>query len=233
MDNVYINDNLYDAFSSATIDTDKWYAREWVRDASSNYLRINKIDNDSYSSAWTLLTEKDAKYIEASVFIDGTSSVSSSAFGTGTISGYFYNDAYGPGSYNAYEGNVFVQNGLQYCDDGSVKAKAIVTRVNSSDERGSLTDIFSHTFPGTFSVDTYYTFSIRFEGKTLTFECNGVTASYSITTDVNIPYKEFRGLSSRLHLDSGESGFMKSRFDDVYIERKAQFPPSVPLLLVE
>jgi len=42
--------------------------------------------------------------------------------------------------------------------------------------------------------------------------------TYPITTAQYIPYGEHRCLRSRVYLDSGESGYIKARVDDVYVE---------------
>jgi hypothetical protein len=236
-DNVYINNQttIYDDFSSDLIDPTKWEEDEWVRESSSGYLRANIIGNGSTRAANTVLTEKDAPYFEAKVRIDSSSQLSPGAWGIGRIQGYFYNDSRGPGSgqnHNKYEGDVFVQVRLRYNSDGTLSANAYVDRTNDENE-SSYTNLFSHDFSGPIVLDTDYILSIRFKGKKLIFSCSGETAEYEITTPIYTAYGEHRLLRSRVHLDPGETGYMKVWFDDVYIEKKGKFVPSAPLLLLD
>jgi hypothetical protein len=43
---------------------------------------------------------------------------------------------------------------------------------------------------------------------------------------------EHRLLRARVYLDTGVSGYVKVQFDDVYIEKKVKFNPSIPMLLL-
>jgi hypothetical protein len=236
IDNVYINDEptVYDDFSDPLIDLTNWQWSEWVRDPSNGYLQANIIGFGNNQTVNTYLTEKDAPYLEAKVRIDSNTVLSEGAHGIGRIQGYYYNDSRGPGSgqsYNKYEGDVFVQIRLQYTSDGALSADAFVHRSNDENE-SSFTELFSHNFSTPISLDTYYTFSVRFEGKKFIFDCEGETAEYNITTPIYPAYGEHRLLRSRVYLDSGQTGYIKVRFDDVYIEKKGKFNPSVPLLLL-
>jgi hypothetical protein len=225
--NVYINDEntVYDDFSSPLIDLTKWTWSEWVREASNGYLRANIIGNGSTRTVNTHLTEKDATYFEAKVRIDSGSQLSAGADGIGRIQGYYYNDSRGPGSgqdYNQYEGDVFVQVLLRYNSDAILSAEAYVHRSNDENE-SSFTELFSHNFSVPIYLDTYYTLSIRFEGEKLIFGCASETAEYNITTPIYPAYGEHRHLKSRVFLDLGETGYIKVRFDDVYIAESIDF----------
>ena len=235
-DNFKINDetSIYDNFSSDLIDPAKWQEREWVREASNGYLRANVPGAGSTRTVNTYLTEKDAPYIEAKVLIDSGSQLSTGAHGVGRIQGYYYNESRGSGSgqsHNKYEGDVFVQVRLRYNSDVTLSANAYVDRSND-ENKSDWTNLFSHNFSVPIVLDTYYTLSIRFEGKKLIFGCNGETVEYNITTPTSPAYGQHRLLRSRVYLDSGETGYIKVRFDDVYIEKKGKFIPSVPLLLL-
>jgi hypothetical protein len=236
IDNVYINDEptVYDDFSDPLIDLTNWQWSEWVRDPSNGYLQANIIGFGNNQTVNTYLTEKDAPYLEAKVRIDSNTVLSEGAYGIGRIQGYYYNDSRGPESgqsYNKYEGDVFVQIRLQYTSDGALSADAFVHRSNDENE-SSFTELFSHNFSTLISLDTYYTFSVRFEGKKLIFECERETVGYNITTPIYPAYGEHRLLRSRVYLNSGQTGYIKVRFDDVYIGKKGKFNPSVPLLLL-
>ena len=127
--------------------------------------------------------------------------------------------------------DVFVRVWLRYNGDDTLSANAYVDRSNDENE-SDWTNLFSHNFSVPIALDTYYTLSIRFEGKKLIFDCNGETAEHNITTPTYPAYGEHRSLQSRVYLDSGDTGYIKVRFDDVYIEKKVKFNPSIPMLLL-
>ncbi len=221
-DNVYINDenSIYDDFSSLLIDLTKWKYNEWIREASNGYLRANIIGNESTRTANTYLTEKDVSYLEAKVRIESGSQLSTGANGIGRIQGYYYNDSRGPGSgqdYNRYEGDVFVQVRLIYKSDGTLSADAYV-HLSDDENESSFTELFAHNFSVPIYLDTFYSLSIRFEGGKFVFSCDGENTEYNITTSIYPAYGEHRLLRSRVNLDSGETGYIKVCFDDVYIE---------------
>jgi hypothetical protein len=235
-DNVRINNQtvIYDDFSSGLINRNKWGRGEWIREVSTGYLRANIIGNGSTEAVSTYLTEKDTPYLETKVFIDSDSQLSAGAWGIGRLQGYYYNDSRGSGSgqpYNEYEGDVFAQVRLRYNSNGTLSANAYVDRSNDAEEN-NYTNLFTHNFSVPIKLDTYYTLSIRLEGKKLIFQCDDEKTVYNIITPLYPAYGEHRLLRSRVHLDPGETGYLKVRFDDVYIETKGKGNPSIPLLLL-
>jgi hypothetical protein len=236
-DNVYINGggSVYDDFSSPVIDQSKWQYREFVREQTGGYLRSNIIGSDSTQSLNTYLTDKTTPYFEAKALIESDTALSPGAIGIARLQGYYYNDSRGPGSgqdHNGYEGDVFVQVRLA-CDSArTLKAQAYIDRSNDANE-SAYTSLFAHEFSIPIAFDTYYTLSIRFEGQKLIFGCDDETAEYDISSPIYPAYGEHRLFRSRLYLDSGESGYIKSRFDDVYIEKSMGLSPAIPLLLLD
>jgi hypothetical protein len=220
-DNVYINNSqtIYDDFSGATIDFTKWSYPEWVREVSNGRLQSVLKYSDSNRQVNTYFSTKDAPYLEAKVRIDSDTQLSEGASCIARLQGYFYNDSKGPGSgneYNIYEGDIFANVRLQYRSDGTLNAQAFVDRSNAADE-SSFSNLLSHTFATPISLDTDHILSINFEDQKLIFTCDGETRVYEITTPVYPPYGEHRLLRSRLYLDPGETGYLKTQFDDVYI----------------
>lgn len=221
IDNVFINNEntVYEDFFYPLIDRTKWANDELVREASEGFLSAQIIGNDSTEEVSTFLIQQDTPYLEAKVFIDSSSQLSPGAFCIGRIQGYYYNDTRGPGSgqsHNKYEGDVFAQVRLIYDSYGTLSAGAFVDRSNNENE-SDFTNLFSHIFSIPISLDTYYVLSIRFIGKKLIFNCAGETAEYIITTPIYPAYGEHRLLRSRVYLYPGETGYVKVRFDDVYI----------------
>ena len=172
--------------------------------------------------------------MEAKVLVSSDSKLQPDTSGAARIHGYYYNSQRGPGSgqaHNQYEGNVFAQIRLQYYSDTTLKARALVDRSNNSDET-DWTTLYDQDFPVAIFLDTYYTLSIRYTGSHLIFKCNNETLSFPIATPAYPAFDEFRGIGTRIMLDPGEFGYVEAKFDDVYIERKADAVTSIPILLL-
>jgi len=235
-DNVYINNSstIYDDFSAATIDLSKWTNSEWVREISNGRLQSIYKRSNSTGQVNTYLSAKDTPYFEATARIDSSTQISNGAVAVARLQGYYYNDSRGPGSgndYNVYEGDIFVQIRLEYRSDGTLSAIAFVDRSNEPDE-SNYTNLFSHTFATPIFLDTDYTLSINYEKDTLIFKCNDETALYTITSPMYPPYGEHRLLRSRLYLDPGESGYLKTQFDNIYIKGPITATPAINFLLL-
>jgi hypothetical protein len=237
-DNVYINNQttVYDDFSSDLIDPAKWEDNEKVRESPSGYLRANIIGYGSTRTVNTVLTEKNAPYLEAKVRIDSSTQLSNGAWGVGRIQGYYFNDTQPPGEDTKYKGDYFVTVRLRYNSDNTLSANVFIDR-SDDENQDVMYRIYSHQFSTTINLDTYYTLSIRFVEKErkFIFGCNSETLQWVIPSEITTiypAYGEHRLLRSRVDLDDGETGFINVRFDDVYIEEKGKFNPSIPLLLL-
>ncbi len=238
-DNVYLNNQptVFDDFSAERIDTAKWENKEWIRDVSGGYLRAAIPGAGSNETVNTVLTEKDAPYVEAKVLIDSSTQLSSGAWGVGRIQGYYFNDTQPPGEATKYAGDYFVQVRLKYDGAGRRTADVFVDRTDNPDET-AWTSKFAYTFPVTIELDTYYTLFIRYleKERKFIFGCGDETVQWDIPSDINTIYPAYgahRLLRSRVYLDTGETGFIKARFDDVYIEKKNKMNPAVLLLLLK
>jgi hypothetical protein len=234
-DNVYKNDTVYEEFFSPPLDPDKWWNLESVREVSNGSLRASIQGIDSMSQVSTFLSESDTSYVEAKVRIESGSQLSPGASGIARIQGFYYNDSRGPGSgqnYNKNEDDVFVQVRLELDDNGNLKARAWVDK--SEDANQTIwTTLFEQYFTTPIQFNTDYVLSIEYTDSQLIFKCNDETHSYAITTPEYSPFGEHRALRSRVYLDPGESGYLKAKFDDVYIEKKGKNIPSIPLLLLD
>jgi hypothetical protein len=220
-DTVYINNSqtLYDDFSDPTIDLSKWQYSEWVREISNGRLQSVLKRSDSNGQVNTYLSPEDAPYLEAKVRIDSDTQLSGEASCIARIQGYFYNDSRGPGSgteHNKNEGDIFAQVKLTYRSDGTLNATATVERSEKADQ-SDFSYLFYEKFRTPISLDRDYILSINFEDQKLIFSCDGETKVYEIKTLIYPPYGEHRLLRSRLYLGSGETGYLKTQFDDVYI----------------
>lgn len=237
-DNVYLNNQptVYDDFTADRIDTAKWENKEWIREVTDGYLRAAIPGAGSNKTVNTVLTVKDTPYLEAKVLIDSRTQLSSGARGIGRIQGYYFNDSQSPGETTKYAGDYFVQVRLRYDGDGRRSADVFVDRTDNPDET-EWTLKFAYTFPVTIELDTYYTLFIWYleKDRKFIFGCGDETVHWEIPSDIKTiypAYGEHRLLRSRVYLDSGETGFIKARFDDVYIEKKNKMNPAVPFLLL-
>lgn len=225
-DNVSVNNAAYDNFSTAPLDQTKWLKVEEVREIEAGKLRLavysdgDKLSMRSYFAGINPYTE--ASYTEATVTVKSESWINTGAQGCTRIDGYFYNDTYGPGSYNGYEGNVWAQVYIDYYDDVTLEAKCYADRVMDADDT-SWQELFDQSFVLPIIVDRPYTLSIHFTGTKLIFTCKDTVtgmkefAEYQISTPANEPYNNYRGLTSRVY-GNGYSGYMAVEFDDVYVD---------------
>ncbi len=220
-DNVYINNSLevYDDFSGTNLDLSKWTYGAWVREISNGRLESILKRSNSNGEVNTILLTRDVPYFEAKVRIDSDTQLSAGASCIARLQGYYYNDSRGPGSgqeYNRNEGDVFAQLKLTYRSDGSLGATTTVERSTKADE-SNFSYLFYNEFRTPISLNTDHILSINFEKNKIIFSCDGETIVYNITTPVYPPYGEHRLLKSRLYLASGQTGYLKTQFDDVYI----------------
>ena len=238
-DNVYIDDQetVYEDFSSPPLDPDKWRGLEYVREVSNGFLRANIQGINSDGRVSTYLSDLNASYLEAKVRIESDSQLSPGAWGLARIQGTYYNDSRGPGSgqeYNGLEGDVFVQVRLELRDNG-LKARAWVSR--DDDANGSTyTILFNEFFSTIINFNADYTLSIEYTGSMFILKCNDETLSYPINTPTYPPYPpdEHRALRTWIWLDSGESGYLKAQFDDVFVDaEQSGAMPWIPLLLLD
>jgi hypothetical protein len=233
-DDVYINNEItvYDDFSTAPLDLTKWQRKEVVREISGGKLRMNVQAKDSTNTVGAPLKDYSA-YLETKVTVENSSSVSLGAKGAARVGGYYYNDSRGPGSgqlYNGYEGNVWGDIRIELYDNGNLKAIAFVSRSNDADG-STRTCLLYQEFSTPISFDTTFTLSIEFTGSTFIFKCNAERINYSVITSTYEPYNKCLYLTSRVFADPGESGYMKTKFDDVCLTKPFNIAPASLLLL--
>ena len=226
-DNVFTNNLAYDDFSAGKLVLARWKNLEHVREINvvDEKLRLNVQAEDSRADATLEPINQTTAYLEAKVLVESGSQVSLGAQGRARIGGYYYNESRGPGSgqdYNGYEGDVWVDNRITLDDAGNLKARCSASRTDTFDDWGPSTTLFDQEFTTPIAFDIEYTLSIEFTGSGLIFKCNTEIYQYDITTPTYPPsIGQYRQLKSRVYADPGESGYMKTQFDDVYMEALA------------
>jgi len=217
-DDVYINNEatVYDDFS-APLDLAKWKHLEIVREISDGKLHLNVRADDSRADATLRPIDQDTAYLQTKVLVESASGVSPDTTAIVRIGGYYYNDTYGPGSYNGFEGDVWVDNRITLDEFHNLKARCLVSRVDTPVESGPATTLFYQEFTTPIAFDTEHTLSIEDTGSALIFRCNSETYQYTINTPRQDPsIGQYRQLKSRVYADSEEYGYIKAHFDDVY-----------------
>jgi len=227
-DNVYVNANpaVYDDFSGGVLDATKWWQWEFVRQianpSGNNLVRLDIRSLGIIQSCDLPLQYDNTPYLEANITVKSGTGMSSPAFGRARIGGFYYNQSRGPGSgleYNGWEGDVFVQAGLQtYFDGGTLKLKAVCKADASNVDATSYTPVFSHDFATNIGFDTQHNFSISFSGTTVTCSYDGTPFTYNITSPVYEASESTRTLSSRVQASSGNGGYLLATYDDVYVD---------------
>ncbi len=156
-------------------------------------------------------------YIEAKVTVNSESRVSDGAVGRARISGYLYNDTYGPDSpfYFSGIGNVYAKVFIEFDEDGMLFARCTAERSMNS-ELTELQEIFSGNFTTPIAFDDAYTLSIGLTDTDLIFSCNDEVVSYRINTPIYPLYQPLN-LSSVADSTTGGSSCMIAEFDDVYL----------------
>jgi len=221
IDNVLTNGIAYDDFLTSPLDQTKWEQLEFVREINDGKLRLAAHGTDSTESTRINLSVASA-YTEATITIKDESVISSGARGRTRISGEFYNDTYGPGSYNGYEGDVYAQVYINYYDDGTLQAKCYAERANDADWN-TAQELMTHDFNLPIALERPYTLSIRFTGTKFFFTIKDTVTGreefyvYEVETDVNKVSDPNVQIISRAY-GNGSSGYMVVEVDDIYVD---------------
>ena len=220
-DDVFTNNSAYDNFSAGTLVLAKWKHLEEVREISGGKLRLNVQADGERRDATLLPIDPTTAYLEAKVAVESGSLVDSE--GRARIAGWYYNDSRGPGSgndYDGYVGNVWAYNRIELDDNSDLKAICGVFKSDDPDPWQPGQSLFYQEFQTPIASDIEYTLSIEFTGSSLIFKCsdgNVEEYQYDIATPTYPPFEgQYRELKSRVYAATGESGYMKATFDDVY-----------------
>lgn len=220
-DNVLTNGTAYDDFSTAPLDHSKWQTLEAVRKISNGKVRLAS-HSAEYRANTRLKFSQIFPYTEATVRIDSASNIASGDRGIARIDGYYYNDTYGPGNYNGYEGNVWVAIYMNYHGDGTLNAACYAEKTLDA-ANTQFEALFSRAFNVPILLDRDYRLSIHFTGDKFLFTCKDLVTGredifgYEITTQVYEPFDKNLSLLSRVFGNS-TGGYMAVDFDDVYVD---------------
>jgi hypothetical protein len=222
-DNIYINDQgaVYDDFSTIPLDQTKWTDLEFVREIENGKLRLSSHGTENTESTRINLTVASA-YTEATITIKDESVISSGSRGRTRISGEYYNDTYGPGSHNGYEGDVYAQVYINYNDDGTLQANCYAERAGDA-EWTTWQELFYQAFNLPIFLERAYTLSLRFTGSMFIFTIKDTVTGreefyvYEVETDVNEASIPNVQIISRAY-GNGSSAYMTVDIDNVYVD---------------
>jgi len=227
-DDVYVNNDqgtVYDDFANGPLDQTKWQSLAFVTETENGKLRLAA--QSSWNRETARLTLRDFfTYTEGTVTIKSDSFINTKASGRARIDASFYNDTYGPGEYNGYEGNVWAQVYIDQYDDNTLEAKCYIERATNADW-STFQELYSHTFSMPIEFDKPYKLSIHFKGTAFVFRVTDIATSteetyeYPITTtDPNLAFEQGASLVSRVY-GNGSSGYMVTEWDDIHVSSEA------------
>ena len=220
-DNVLTNGTAYDNFSTVPLDHSKWQTLEAVRKIENGKVQLTSRSAGDRANT-RLNFSQISPYTEATIRVDSSSNIAPGDRGIARIDGYYYNDTYGPGNYNGYEGNVWVGFYLNYYSDGTLTAACSGDKTLDADDT-QWENLFYREFNLPIVLDRDYKMAIHFTGTALRFIIKDTVTGrmdvygYDITTAVYEPYDEYRTLLSRVYGDS-TGGYMVVEVDDIYVD---------------
>ena len=222
-DNVYINNQatVYDDFSIAPLEEANWLSLEVVRELENGKLQLSTHSNGAKENT-RINFSKPYNYTEGTVTIKSESTISTNAKGRTRISGEFFNDTYGPGKYNGYEGDIYAQIYIDHYDDGTLEANCYVEKATNADW-STYQELYFHSFSIPIDFDKPYKLSIHFRGTSFVFKVIDISTSteesyeYQVTSDVNLASHPNVEIISRVY-GNDSSGYMSVEWDDIYVD---------------
>ena len=220
-DDVYVVKNvLYDSFDTEFIDFTKWEESDHsVREIDNGKLRMNEYGTTRRFSTYLHLATPVTGYLGAKINVQSGSLVLGDGTGYARIGAYFYNSELGPGSYNAYEGNVWSGLRIELQNDNTLKAKAYLWKSTAPDDGSAGETLLDQEFAKSINFDTEYTISIELSGSQIIFRCDDEKIIYQIQTPVYTPYEPYQHLCTRIYPEEGSAVSLKALFDDVKIDK--------------
>jgi hypothetical protein len=157
-DNIYTNGdtvNVYDDFSKEDIDLGKWYTLATVREIDNGKLRLNVQANGARAQETLGPIDDNTDYLEAKVQIAGGSTVSNGARGIIRLAGFYYNESKGPGQYNGFLDDVWVDLRITLEQSGNLSASCSLTRTDNPEDT-IYTTLFVDGFNLPIKFNTFY-----------------------------------------------------------------------------
>jgi hypothetical protein len=210
--------SLYDSFNS--YDAAKWKTNQWYRliENSKLILMIQSLGESSYVQS---VFQDNPDYIQTEVTVSSKNEISPGDHGSVRINGFFYNDSVPVNQQTGYMGNIYATIAIED-RAGDLRARCYMAKV--LDDNYEQDDTFWEQDFNDFTIqyDTAYTLSLKYADAALIFTLsdgvNTQSHTYTIpdTTSVYPPYKEYRGLITRICGCGSQTGsIVKAAFDNV------------------
>jgi hypothetical protein len=209
----------YDGFDSEFIDSTKWEESDHrIREILNGKLRMGASGSTHGHTNQLFLATPVTGYLESKITIQSDSIVLGDGYGYARIGAYFYNSELGPGSFNAYVGNVWGHVEIILENDNTLKATATLLKIT---EPGQTTwDILlDQEFFIDLDFDTEYTVSMELKGSEFIFRCGDEEIIYQIQTPIYAPYEPYQHLATRIYPEEGSAVSVKALFDDVKLDK--------------
>ncbi len=226
-DDVEVNGSPYDDFSASPVGT-HWSNGEAIRKISNGKLQLNVQNVGKTIEDTNLWLDPNyrTEFFQADVTIESSSILTGvDTWAEARVYGALYNDTYDAGSYIGSEGEIWGISRLKYFPAGHFTPEASIFRCDV-DDCSSTTTVWSQDFPQdkscTPQLDTPATLSIHKKENSLVFSCNQEQIIYTIPGSQYPSNSDLKKLRSRVHSTSGQSGYLKATFDNVYT--RVNFP---------
>jgi len=218
-DNIYVNDTLYDDFSSPTIDPTKWgYGYyEFVREISGGKLRSKvRSSSTSASSVFNTLDFVDPSSINV---VQGKVTPVAYENQEGAnivtrIAGNYYNDGTSGGG---YLGDVSAEVFIGGFEGEANPAAGWAVWTYADFEGNNPTLIQTGTFSKPISLGNTYTLLIGWTGNNFIFKIDDEEAHYVPTTAINSPNHPYKNIATRIFNPNRKEAMMEALFDDVMV----------------
>ena len=230
-DNVYVNDTLYDDFSSPVINPTKWITYEFVREISGGKLR----SKTRSSSAYTSYVSNQLEFVDPLSINNFQTKVTlvgyqnpQGLYELADITGVFYNDGTPGGDHiGDVVGEVLI--------GGSGLSPVASWRVYKYIDTGGNTSqiIASDTFTTPITLGNTYTLFLGWNAGQFTFKIDSEEANYAPKTGINPANVPFKRLRTHISPQGNKNeGTIEALFDDVQVSEAAPPPPSQYTLTV-
>ncbi len=232
-DDVMVNGNPYDDFSSAPLDGSRWMMSEKVREIRDGKLQMNRqnFGTDRETCDLTLLPTQVTDYFQADVTIDSdTVLTGDNTVGEIRLMGTYYNYKYNGSGYNGDDGEIAAVARVRRFSDGRLKPYVSIWRCENASCDND-TGLFYREFSCDVQLDTPVTLAIEKKGSTLVFSCDQDQFSHELSGPLYDSADNLRKLRSRVYSAPGEYGYLKATADNVFTTKSSPWNLFMPAIL--
>ncbi len=231
-DDVETNGTPYEDFS-ASITESKWINGEAVREVRNNQLQMNlQSPGVSYETMDISLDPTYATdFFQADITIEGSTELNGvNTYAEPRIMGSYFNSVYDGSGYVDHQGDVRAMIRIRHYSDGTFRPFAQIYTCTS--DCWNVTTQLGEDFTNcNVQLDTPVTVSIKKEGSTLTLSCNDDQIKHTLEGPLYAPEVNMRKLRSRVASTSGQNGYLRLNFDNIYVNEDFPWGCFFPVLM--